>query len=482
MTSQTPVEHVELVVIGGGPGGIAAALEARRAGVSVCVLEERPSLGGQIYKRFPEAFAVADDKRAGAEYRVGRPLIDALERSGADVRTNCLVWGMWDKRIAYVNDEATSGVIDASCVVLAPGARDRPVAFPGWTLPGVLTAGAAKSLVSNQLVLPGRRILMAGSGPLALAFSAQLLDLGANIIEVHEAAPSPRPRALMRLAASAEPTVLLEAARYRARLTRRRVPLHYSSIILRAEGESEVERVVVAAVDRDWRVLAGTERSIAVDTVLLGYGLETSTELSRLCGCEHRFEPGAGGWVTVRDAWMRTSQPGILAVGDGSTVAGSANALLEGRLAGIAAAHDLEHLATGDAHERAGPFRRRIRRIQRFRRALQELYPFGDGIYELTDPDTVICRCEEVTAREVERVLADGVDDPNIIRALTRAGMGRCQGRNCASHLAAMISRRTGLALDRIEPQTVRPPVKPVAIDAIAAEREQNERTISLDD
>ena len=217
---------------------------------------------------------------------------------------------------------------------MAAGARDRPVAFPGWTLPGVITAGAAKALVATQLVLPGRRILMAGSGPLALAFSAQLHVYGANIVEVHEAAPPPGVRTLARIVANADPALLVEAARYRAHLLRHRIPFHYSSIIVRVEGDTEVERAVVADVDRDWRVIAGSERSIDVDTVLLGYGLESSTELTRLLGCEHRYETGLGGWVPVRDEWMRTSLPGILLAGDGGGVAGSPTAIVEGRLAG----------------------------------------------------------------------------------------------------------------------------------------------------
>jgi Thioredoxin reductase len=477
----TSVERFDLVVIGGGPAGMAAAIEARRAGVSVCILEDRPALGGQIHKQFAPGFSVVDASHAGHEYRDGRALIDAVEQSGADIRTDAVVWGIWDKRIAVVRDDATSGFVDATYIVLAPGARDRPMAFPGWTLPGVLTAGGAKSLVATQRVLPGRRILMAGSGPLALAFSAQLLEYGANIVEVVEAAPPPRPASLARLALNARASVLVDAARYRARLLRHHVPFHNSTMIVRAEGSSEVERAVVATVDREWRVVAGTERTIDVDTILLGYGLEASSELSRLCGCRQRHDRNLGGWVPVRDEWMRTSVPGILAVGDGSGVVGAPNAVDEGRMAGIAVAVDLGRLDAARANRRARGIRRRLRRTQRFTRALHELFPVGPGAYELATDDTVVCRCEEVTAGAIDAVIAEAAANPNIIRALTRAGMGRCQGRNCASHIAAAVARGTGRRVDDVEPLTVRPPVKPVRIEAIAEERVQHEAQVEID-
>ena len=278
-----------------------------------------------------------------------------------------------------------------------------------------------------------------------------------------------------------DPALLIEAARYRARLLRYRIPFHYSSIIVRAEGGAGVERAVVAAVDQDWRVLPGTERSIEVDTVLLGYGLESSTELTRLLGCEHRYESGLGGWVPVRDEWMRSSVPGVLVAGDGAGVAGSPTAILEGRLAGIAAALDLGRLSTMEAEQRATKSHRRRRRMQRFTSAMATLYPVGAGIHELATDETVVCRCEEITAGAIERQIDRGAHDPNTVRALTRAGMGRCQGRNCASYIAAAVASQTGRAIETVELPTARPPVKPVTIAAIASERDQHEVTVDLD-
>lgn len=477
----TSTEKIDLVIIGGGPAGMTAAIEARRAGVkSVCILDEGIAPGGQIFRRYGPGFSVTDPHAAGHEYEDGQALIEAARASGAEIRSSTVVWGIWNKRIAYVSDETQSGTIDAAAIILATGARDRPVAFPGWTLPGVFTAGAAKTLVAIQRVLPGKRILMAGSGPLALAFSAQLRDYGANIVEVVEAAPRPSLLSLAKLAIDADPAILRDAAKYRAQLFRARVPFSYATIIVSAEGRREVERAIVAKVDRDWRVIPGTERTIEVDTVLLGYGLESSSELSRLLGCAQHFSRNFGGWLPVKDDHMRTSVPGVFAAGDGSGVGGAKHAIEEGRIAGIMAARDLGAITESEAAARAAKPMARLGRMNRFLKTLNEIYSVGPGLYELATPDTIVCRCEERTAAELDTMIDEGIGDLNVVRAVSRIGMGRCQGRNCASHVAAAIARRTGRRIEEIAPPTARPPVKPVSVAAIADERFQHDSEVVI--
>ena len=475
------LEYADLVIVGGGPAGMSAAIEARAAGVrSVVLLDEGPSLGGQIFRRYGEGFRVTDARAAGHEYSDGEALIEKALASGADIRSSTIVWGIWNKQIAYVSGGTEAGTLVARTILLATGARDRAVAFPGWTLPGVMTAGAAKIMVAIQRVLPGKRILMAGSGPLALAFSAQLRNYGANVVEVTEAAPGPGPAALLRLATTGEPATLMDAARYRTRLMRDGVPFSYSTIILRAEGDGKVERAVVAKVDRDWRVVPGSERTIEVDSVLSGYGLESSTELSRLIGCRHSFDRDRGGWLPDKDEMMRTTLPGVYAAGDGSGVGGAPHAMAEGRIAGIMLARELGTISDAEAAAAAAPSRARLARLKRFVRTLNAAYRIGPGLFELATPETLVCRCEERTAGDLDNVLADGVADPNIVRALSRIGMGRCQGRNCASHVTATIARRSNIPADRIPWLSSRPPVRPVSVAALAEERVQHESAVEI--
>jgi NAD(P)H-nitrite reductase large subunit len=254
--------------------------------------------------------------------------------------------------------------------------------------------------------------------------------------------------------------------------------LRYSHIVVRAEGRTQVERAVVARVDPTWRVIDGTEKALDVDTVCLGYGFFPSNELARTCGCELRYSEDEGGDLPVRDEYMRTSVPGILAAGDGARVAGSSVAIEEGRLAGIGAALDLGKLNEREAHRRAAAIRRRLRTLERFRSALNSIYAVGPGIYELATADTVICRCEEVTASEILANVLGGSPDPNTVKSLTRAGMGLCQGRNCARQVASIVARQAGLAISAVPPLSSRAPVKPVPIGAIAEERAEVEASV----
>ncbi len=468
----------ELVIVGGGPAGMAAAIAARAAGVDeVTVIDERAKLGGQIYKQLGAGWKVLRPEKLGKDYVRGRALIETVEASGAELLNNSVVWGIWDDRVALYEEGGEAGVIKAGKIILATGAYDRPVVFPGWTLPGVMTAGGAQSLIKTQKVIPGRRILMAGSGPLILAFSAQLHQYGANVVTVCEAAGFPAASGASRLLRAAPGNVglLSDGLGYMTYLARKRVPFLYSHIIVRAEGENEVQRAVIAKVDHDWRPIPGTEKTLDVDTICVGYGFFPSVELSRLCGCEHAYDENLGGYIPIRDEWMRTTVKGVLAAGDGTGVAGSLVAVEEGTLAGVAAAMDLGKIGPVDAERQAAGVRRRLASLERFRAALNRTYAVGAGVYSLATPDTIVCRCEEVTVQEIyDGIIAESAD-PNSVKSITRAGMGNCQGRNCQRQIAALVAGRAGRSVEQVPMFTARPPVKPVPIGLIAEERPDDE-------
>jgi hypothetical protein len=213
---------------------------------------------------------------------------------------------------------------------------------------------------------------------------------------------------------------------------------------------------------------------------VLGYGLETSSELFRLVGCRLTFNRNLGGWIPQKDEAMRTSLPGVFAAGDGSGIGGSKHAIEEGRIAGIMAAEALGNIDAPQAASRASMPRRRLARLRRFRTFLNRSYAVGTGLYELATPTTIVCRCEERTAADLDALIADGIDDPNIVRARSRIGMGRCQGRNCASHVAATIAHRTSRSVESVPPLSARPPVSPIPVAAIAEEREQPEAAVEV--
>jgi len=473
----------DVLVIGGGPAGLAAGVEAAEAGLSVAVVDERPTFGGQIFKQPGPGFHVTSPGALGRDFVRGRALIAAAESCGAELLPRTSAVAIHGTGVVLAEDGEHARAVEARRIVLAPGAHDRPVVFPGWTLPGVVTAGGAQTLVKTQRVLPGRKIVFAGSGPLALAFPAQLHGYGANVMLVLEAGPAPGVRDVLRLLRAARGNVQLlrEAVAYRSRLLRERVPLRYRRIVVRAEGEGRVERVVHAAADADWRPVAGTEEAVGADTLCVGYGFFPSVELLRLAGCAFAYDEDLGGPVVIRDEWLRTSVDGISAAGDGTGVQGSYVAADEGRLAALGAALDLGALPARDAAERAAAIRTRLARKEVFRKALRRLHTVGPGIYELATADTVVCRCEELTARELEGAIATSAD-LNTVKGLTRVSMGLCQGRNCQRHVAAAIARRHGGAVGDLPVATPRAPLRPVPIGAVADASIENGGYFTVDD
>lgn len=459
----------DVLVIGGGPAGLAAGVEAAEAGLSVAVVDERPTFGGQIFKQPGPGFRVTSAEALGRDFVRGRSLLELADGCGAELLSRTSAVAIDGTDVVLVEEDRHARHVEARRIVLAPGAHDRPVAFPGWTLPGVVTAGGAQTLVKTQRMLPGRRIVFAGSGPLALAFPAQLRGYGANVTTVLEAGPAPGVGDVLRLLGAARGNVhlLREAVAYRSRLLRDRVPLRYCRIVVRAEGEGRVEQVVHARVGADWRPVAGTEETDAADTLCVGYGFFPSVELPRLAGCAFTYDEDLGGPVVTRDEWLRTSVTGISAAGDGTGVQGSYVAVDEGRLAALGTALDLGAISADAADRRATEIRARLARKEAFRRALQRLHAVGTGIYELATADTIVCRCEELTARVLDEAIAMSTD-LNTIKGLTRLSMGMCQGRNCQRHAAAAIARRHGGALADLPVATPRVPLRPVAIGLVA--------------
>jgi NADPH-dependent 2,4-dienoyl-CoA reductase/sulfur reductase-like enzyme len=459
----------DLLVVGGGPAGLSAARAAHDAGLSVLLVDERPSLGGQIFKQPGPGFTITDPAAMDRQFRLGRSIIESLDGTSVDVRLRTSVVAVEGHTTVLVGDDGTATTVSTPRTVIAPGAHDRPVPFPGWTLPGVLTAGGLQTLAKTQRVLPGRRMLFAGSGPVALAFPAQLAHLGAHIVAALEAGPAPRPRDVAKIARAARgnTALLRDAARYRALLLRHRVPMRYGRIVVRAEGEGRVQRVVHAAVDADWRVVPGTEESVDVDVLCVGYGFVPSLELLRLCGCEFGYDENLGGPVVRRDEWLRTSVPHVYAAGDGAGVEGSYVAIDEGTIAGVAAALDSGRIDAAGAAELTAAARTRLARRRTLTAATDRLYRVGAGIFDLGTPDTIVCRCEVVQQQTIADAV-DASDDINVVKAYTRAGMGPCQGRNCQRHIAAMIARRHDRAITDVPLATPRMPVRPVPIAAMA--------------
>jgi NADPH-dependent 2,4-dienoyl-CoA reductase/sulfur reductase-like enzyme len=454
------VISAELLVVGAGPAGLAAAAEAARAGVQVLLVDDNLRPGGQIHRQAPAEFR-GTAARSNADFRKGQALFEEARAAGVKFRFGCTVWGSFDTNVFEVTDGTDSFQIAAHRTVIAAGAHDRPVPVPGWTLPGVFTVGGTQVLLKSQHMLPGRRILLAGAGPLLLVVASQLVEAGANVVAVAE--PIGTWSGITVLPALArEWRLLRDALRYRARVFRRRVPWLSRTVLVSVEGMEHVTGAVIAEADAQWRPRPGTERYLAVDAVAIGYGLLPSIELPRICGCAVEYDRTALTWRPVRSPLFESSVPGIFIVGDGAGIAGAVVAVEEGRVAGLAVAEQLGHIG-GDAAERLrASHLSRLRTLERFRRTLDRTYALQPGLFELWTLSTIACRCEEVTFADLEEAAQDGADSPAVLKSFTRCGMGPCQARMCGAAAAQWLARRAGKDVESMGPLSPAPPTRPV--------------------
>ncbi len=465
-----------LLVVGAGPGGLASAATSAAEGCDVTLVDSAPRGGGQYYRHAP--FDVAPRQEAlHLDLSHGRRLLaDALGNPRVSYAFGASVWsvatGEPSRAVVLQVLLADGGTAElrGDALVLATGAYDRTLPFPGWDLPGVVTPGGAQAVLKGNLVLPGRRILVAGTGPFLLPVAAGLATAGAQVAGVVEAN---LPRRWVRHSAAIAGNLgkLREAAHYAAILARHRVPMHFGRAVVRAEGLDEVQAAVISKVDRQWRPLPGTEQRVEVDTVAVGYGFTPSVELAATIGCALTTNATDGSVVVVADDdRASTSVPGVFAAGEITGVAGSVVAELEGRLAGLGAAAYLGLLTPARFSAATAPLRRTLRRHARFTGALDDVYGVRDGWQSWVSPDTTVCRCEEVPLSALDAAIDDlGATDLRSLKLLTRIGMGPCQGRICGPAAADLLARRTGRDAEAVSFAS-RPIAVPLPLGSLAAE------------
>ena len=450
--------RTQVVIIGGGPAGMAAARELTQVGVETLILDEGQRLGGQIFRQAPDDYRGESDSRyVSPSHAVGHKLIEAVTETSIPVRSAVNVFEITADRVwAETHDGSLS--VRADRVILATGAMDRCLPFPGWTLPGVITAGAAQVMVRGQMLRPGNRAVVAGTGPLLLPTVTALLGAGVDLVGLFDAN-----RALGFL--KTLPSVLSnghrrrEALHYMRRLLGAGVRLRTSRAVFRAEGDSQLQRVVIGKVDRRGFPVAGTEETVEADVLCTGYGLLPSVELAVSVGCEMHYHEVRGGWLPVHDENMQTSVPGVFVAGEIAGIGGGDVAMAEGALAGRAVAIDL-----GCGGLELAPLQLVRRAERRSTDALLAAFPVLGGLYHLCEDDTIVCRCEDVTLAQVKRACGVFGTDIRSVKMATRAGMGPCQARMCHRIIGGLLSERLGGERQPTPCPSVRAPIKPVAV------------------
>ena len=444
-----------VVVVGAGPAGIRATEALVAAGLRPVVIDEQALSGGQIYRRPPKGFA--RDARALYGFDAGRAralhaLFDALA-DRIDHRAETLAWNVWDGAVHTLGD-GVLGREPYDALILAPGAMDLVIPFPGWTLPGVFTLGGAQVALKAQGCAVGRRVAFLGTGPLLTLVAHQYVKAGADAAGLFDTSPAAALRRAVP-ALAADPVRLGRGLWYRAHLAVGRVPIVHGVTPLAAVGEGHVTAL-------RWRDAGGTEHETPCDAIAFGYGLQPETQLAELAGARFAFRSGL--WLPVADAAGRIAERVYLA-GDGGGILGAGAAELSGSRAALAALGDL-----GIATSSNAALTRGLARAVRFADGLAAAFPFPARLAAALPDATILCRCEAVTAGELRAAARDkGAREINRAKALSRVGMGRCQGRVCGVAAAHVLAAACAMPVGAVGRLRAQAPVKPIPIGACRA-------------
>ena len=450
--------HYDVIVVGAGPAGMAAASVTARAGLATLLLDENMGPGGQVWRAI-KTTPVMRRAILGDSYWRGLATVAEFEASEATYFPGATVWSLDAHREVGISAAGAARMIGADKVILATGAMERPFPVSGWTLPGVLSIGGAQTLLKASGLIPRGRVVLAGCGPLLWLYADQLLQAGGQIQAILDTTDkAARPEALRHAWSFARSPYLAKGLRLMAAV-RRRVRIIGGIAELRIEGTTAAEAVF-------YRIGARQPERMPADTVLLHQGVVPNVNLAMAAGVEHRWHGDRLCFEPVLDADGATALEGIFIAGDGAGIAGVEAAVERGRLAGLAAAGALG-VATGQLPD-AAVARAALAKYTSPRPFLDALYRPAKA-FRVPTGDTLVCRCEEVTAAEIVDTLALGPEGPNQMKSFLRCGMGPCQGRLCGLTVTELMAATRGVSPAEVGYYRLRPPVKPITLAEIAS-------------
>jgi NADPH-dependent 2,4-dienoyl-CoA reductase/sulfur reductase-like enzyme len=440
---------------------MAAAIAARRHGLEVMVIDDQPGPGGQIWRSVE--MSTRRDDILGPSYVEGRAAAEAFRASGVIYQPGAQLWRVEPGFRAFASRERQAQVIEAKVVILATGAQERPIPFPGWTLPGVLTVGAAQILLKNAGQIPAGPVWVAGSGPLTLLYLVQLLRAGGQVAGYLDTTPAGQWRTALRHLPRAlrAPGDLAKGLGWAATLRARRTPVVKDVIEIEALGEERIQAL-------RYRTRNGATATVETNTLLVHEGVVPNLHAALSLDCAVAWNPVQECYAPIVDRWGESSQADLFIAGDGAGIGGARAARLRGELAALRVAVKLGRTSEDAAALAARPIRRMLDRALAVRPFLDVLFRPRPQVFAPVD-ETIVCRCEEVTAGEVRACASVGQLGPTQIKAATRAGMGPCQGRQCGYTVTRILSAVQNRPPSEVGFFHIRPPLKPVTLGELAS-------------
>jgi len=454
-------QSFDALILGCGPAGMAAAARAAALGLRVGVLDDQAAPGGQVWRGIERAVTQGRASRLGQDYVDGLSRVSAFRASGAEYFPDTAVWQIEPGYRVFTQRGGSVRILGARSILIATGAMERPVPFPGWTLPGVLTVGAAQILLKTADQVPEEPVWLAGSGPLLLLYATQLLDAGGRIAGILDTqVPGSRRRALGLAARSmAGWRDVLKGAQWATRL--KSVTKIPRVVALEAFGTDTLEAI-------GYRTANGAAGRVPAKVLLVHEGLLPDTCITRALGCRHHWIDAQQCYAPVVDEWGETSVPHCFVAGDAAGIAGAEAARIAGEIAGYALARAAGLAAFERAKADMPALRTRLVAAMSLRPLLDALYAPRSPLAALTD-ETIVCRCESVTAGELRSAIAEGAGEPNHLKAQTRCGMGACLGRQCGTLASMLVAEATGETMERTDLARARPPLRPITLAQLAA-------------
>lgn len=449
----------DLIIVGAGPAGLAAACAARDCGLEVGVLDEQVAPGGQLFRNIETP--LGQSMLESEECAQGIELVKLFRRSGAKYFPNTTVWGLESGKVSC-RRESSCTIYKASSIIIAPGGMERPVPFPGWTLPGVLGAGAADIILrtggtlTKDLKAP---VVLAGNGPLLLLLACHLLDSGANIAAWLDTGYwSKRLFSVALMPASLLDSPYLKKGLKMARkIVNNKVPIVVGAKNIRVTGEGHIEKVIYEA--------RGKQHEIASECFVRHEGIIPRTHILNSLNADHKWDKLQRYWYPKTDIYGATSVDGIHLVGDAGYVHGGDASQIKGSLAGIDVARRLGVIGKREALYRSRDLLKTLRTTRIARGFLRYVFAPNPSIFKMLDR-TMVCRCEAVTAGDIRKVVREGNSNVNEVKLFTRCGMGQCQGRMCGPALAELTADELSCSPEPVGTLQVRQPFRPVSLQS----------------
>lgn len=458
--------NYDLVIVGCGPAGMSAAITAAAQSLSVLVLDEQPEPGGQIWRHIEQNASGERAKMLGPDYKKGADLARRFRETSVDIEFGAKVWQVEDEFQVYYSKEGIAHSVACKRFLIAIGAQERPNPFHGWTLPGVMTVGAAQILMKSSGEIPKDPVWVAGSGPLTLLYIYQLLKMGGDVAGYISTTPR---RNIWRAAphfpvALTQPKGLLKGLKWITELKRSKLPIFSGCKRLAALGDDRLEEIQFEDKSKQ-------RRTAKTNLLLVHEGVVPNIHLPLSLGCSVAWNASQKCLAPVLNGWSETTRSGVFVAGDGGGISGADAAVELGRIAAIGACRSLGVLSDAQAESQSRESRGQARRLFSIRPFLDALYEPRAEVFD-PDPKTIICRCEHKTAQDIIDASKRGGADPTQVKAATRAGMGPCQGRQCGYTVSALIAKLHGVPIDKVGYFNIRAPIKPISLGEISALRE----------